>query len=148
MTDRFVDRARRHAAQWKATSPTLPEGARGPAPYLRDGKPRGMYAYCLPAGYATCNLFPEVRESALREFADEDIAWHAQTPLGPTNHLLSSQVQCVNALEPLAHDPAKIVAALGRVLPIEEPLEIEPGRFVSYEYIGAVDFLSEAAGGP
>src|SRR3954447_3335225 len=83
MTDRFVDRARRHAAQWKATSPTLPEGARGPAPYLRDNNPRGMYPFCLPAGYATYNLLPDVRESALRDFAENKIVWHAKTALGP-----------------------------------------------------------------
>ena len=88
----YVTRARQHATRWKATTPTLPEAAKRPAPYLRDGQPRGIYPFCLPAGYATYNLLPDVRESALAEFTTKDIVWHAQTPLGPTNHLLSSQI--------------------------------------------------------
>ena len=107
-----------------------------------------MYPFCLPAGYATYNLLPAARESALREFADKQVAWHAQTPLGPTNHLLSSQIQCVNALEPLAHDAARLAKALGDVLPIAEPLEIEPGRLVAFEYIGDHDYLGETPTGP
>jgi hypothetical protein len=148
MTDCFVERARRRATQWKAASPTLPEGARGPAPYLRDGKPRGIYAYCLPAGYATYNLLPDTRDSALDEFQRHDIAWHAQTPLGPTNHLLSSQVQCVNALEPLATDPERLIAAFAGVLPIAEPLPIEGSRLVAFEYIGDRGYLGEVPSGP
>jgi hypothetical protein len=57
-------------------------------------------------------------------------------------------VQCVNALEPMAHDPTRIVAAFGPVLPIAEPLPIEEDRFVAYEYIGTDDYLGESAGGP
>src|SRR4051812_47329785 len=111
MKNDFVDRAQRHASQWKATTPTLPEGARGPAAYLRAGRPVGMYPYCLPAPHAAHNLLADVRETALREFATKRIAWHAQTPAGPTNHLLSSQVQCVNALEPLAYDVNALLKA-------------------------------------
>lgn len=92
MNDDYVTRARRHASRWKATTTTLPEGARGPAAYLRAGQPRGMYPFWLPAGYATYNLLPDIRDAALAEFATKAIAWHGQTPLGPTNHLLSSQV--------------------------------------------------------
>src|SRR4051794_17509843 len=99
----FVARARQRATSWKSTTATLPDMARGPAAYWRDGKPRGMYPFCLPVGYATYNLLPVARQTGLDEFARSDIAWHAQTALGPTNHLLSSQIQCVNTLEPLAH---------------------------------------------
>jgi hypothetical protein len=149
MEDTFVIRARRRASQWKSATPTLPEAARGPAAYLRDGcTPQGMYPFCLPAGYASYNLLPDVRAGALRVFAAKGIAWHAETALGPTNHLLSSQVQCVNALEPMAHDPARIVAAFGAVLPIGEPLPIEGDRYVTYEWIGEADYLGEADGGP
>ena len=147
MNDDYVTRARRHAARWKATTTTLPEAARGPAAYLRSGQPRGMYAFCLPAGYATYNLLPDARPTALAEFARSDIAWHAQTPLGPTNHLLSSQIQCVNTLEPAAYDADLLTAMFGAVLDIATPLEIEPGRFVAYEFIGSADHLHEAVGG-
>ena len=147
MKDTFVMRARRRATHWKSATPTLPEAARGPAAYLRDGKPQGMYPFCLPAGYATYNLLPDVRESALREFADKQIAWHAHTALGPTHHLLSSQIQCINALEPLAHDATLVAKALGDVLPIAEPLEIEPGRLLAFEFIGQRDYLGEVPDG-
>src|SRR4051812_41959114 len=128
MKNDFVERARRHASAWKAHTPTLPEGARGPAAYLRAGKPQGMYPFCLPAPYAVHNLLPDVRDSALREFATKGIAWHAQTPAGPTNHLLSSQIQCVNALEPLAHDAEALIKAFDGVLPIADPLDAHAAR--------------------
>src|SRR4051794_16370529 len=147
MKNDFVERARRHASAWKAHTPTLPEGARGPAAYLRAGKPQGMYPFCLPAPYAAYNMLPDVRDSALREFAGKGIAWHAQTPAGPTNHLLSSQIQCVNALEPLAHDADALVKTFDGVLPIAEPLEIEPTRLVAFEYIGERDYLGETPSG-
>src|SRR4051794_31684590 len=120
----FVTRARRSATCWKSTTEMLPEAARGPAPYWRSGKPRGMYPFCLPVGYANYNLLPDARQAALAEFARSAIAWHAQTHLGPTNHLLSSQIQCVNTLEPLAHNPELMIAMFGGVLDIVEPLEI------------------------
>src|SRR3954468_3576270 len=107
MEDSFVARARRHASAWKSRTPTLPEAARGPAPYWSRGEPHGMYPFCLPVGYANLNLLPDARP-ALTEFSAKRIAWHAQTALGPTNHLLSSQVQCVNALEPLARDADRV----------------------------------------
>src|SRR6476660_3954273 len=116
----FVTRARQRATSWKSTTETLPEAAKRPAPYLRDGRPQGMYPFCLPAGYATFNLLPDARPTALAEFARGDIAWHAQTPLGPTNHLLSSQIQCVNTLEPMARDPDLMIAAFGNVLDIRD----------------------------
>src|SRR4051794_16914457 len=148
MKNDFVERARRHASAWKAHTPTLPEGARGPAAYLRAGKPQGMYPFCLPAPYATYNLLPDARDSALREFATVQIAWHAQTPAGPTNHLLSSQVQCVNALEPLAADPDRLRVAFAGVLDITTPLPVERNRLVAFEYIGARDYLGETPSGP
>jgi hypothetical protein len=143
----FVIRARRHATHWKSTTMTLPEAARGPAAYLRDGKPQGMYPFCLPAAYASHNLLPDVRDAALAEFVRAAITWHAQTPLGPTNHLLSSQIQCVNTLEPLANNAELMIATFEGVLDIVQPLEIEPGCLVAYEFIGSGDHLHEAVAG-
>src|SRR4051794_25683265 len=147
MKNDFVERARRHASAWKAHTPTFPEGARGPAAYLRNGRPQGMYAFCLPAPYAAYNLLPDARETALREFAQQQIAWHAQTTVGPTNPLLSSQVQCVNALEPLAHDADALKIAFAGVLDIAVPLPIERDRLVAFEYIGERDYLGEIPSG-
>ena len=141
----YAERARAAAVAWKAT---LPVPARPPAPFVRDGRPSSTsYAFCLPPALATLNLLPEVREEALADFATQGIAWWASIDGGPTNHLLSSQVQCVNALGAMAHEPDRMQRAFGGVLDIAEPLEIEQDRFVAFEYIGAVDHLGEVPGG-
>src|SRR4051812_7880689 len=98
-TFRATEEAR--AVRWKDTTTTLPDAAREPAPYIRDGRPQGCYATCLPPEFAEFNLLPEARVDALDLFRRFDIKWHAAIDDGPTNHLLSSQVQCVNALAPL-----------------------------------------------
>ena len=43
--------------------------------------------------------------------------------------------------------PRLVVAAFGEVLPIGEPLPIEDGRYLAFEYIGAADHLAEAKPG-
>ena len=143
----FPDRARQRACDWKQHSPTLPDEARASAPYIRDGNPVGRYPYCLPPPLSAYNLLPEVRAQALQRFAADNIAWQAAIDGRPTNHLLSSQIQCVNALMPMANDPRLLVAAFGQVLPIGEPLPIEDRRYLTFEYIGAADHLAEAKPG-
>src|SRR3954447_19239416 len=137
------------AAKWKRRSSTLPPEARVPAPYVgKDGLPGPtLYDFCLPPAYATLSLLPEVREAALALFAELEIPWHAGVGAGPSNHLLSSQVQCVNALGQMVAEPSRLVSAFGERLGIDEVLEIEPGRFLTFEYIGEEDLLHEAVGG-
>ena len=137
------------ATAWKYHSSTLPTAARAPAPYVgKDGKVGSMlYDFCLPPEFATLSLLPEVREAALAMFADLEIPWHAGVAAGPSNHLLSSQVQCVNALGQMVAEPSRLVSAFGGLLGIGEVLEIEPGRFLTFEYIGEQDLLHEAVGG-
>ncbi|MDQ6613314.1 MAG: hypothetical protein M3083_00725 [Actinomycetota bacterium] len=146
-TNEFLLRARARSAAWKAGTATLPEAARVGAPYIRDGRPQGLYDYCLPAEFADYNLLAGGRGPALGYFARESIAWHQPTASGPTNHLLSSQVQCVNALEPMSTKPALLVAAFEKALDVVEPLEVDPGRFVAFEYIGQRDYLGEVGSG-
>jgi hypothetical protein len=138
-----------HAAAWKYHSSTLPAPARVPAPYVgKDGKVGStLYDFCLPPEYASLSLLPEVREAALALFAELEIPWHAGVAAGPSNHLLSSQVQCVNALGQMVAEPSQLVSAFGDSLGIGEVLEIEPGRFLTFEYIGEQDLLHEAIGG-
>lgn len=145
MNNSYVMRARARATEWKATTPLLPDAARAPAPYFRGGSVRGLYPFCLPIHYARRNLLPEA-EGALGLFASLGIVWHAATSHGPTNHLLSSQVQCVNVLEPLAHDPDRLRTMFAGVLDIVQPLEIEHDRLVTFEFIGSTDLLGECIG--
>ena len=47
----------------------------------------------------------------------------------------------------MSGSPRLVVAAFGEVLPIGEPLPIEDGRYLAFEYIGAADHLAEAKPG-
>ena len=100
----------------------------------------------LRAGeHAALSLLPEVRVSALELFVSWG-CWHGSVAGGPSNHLLSSQVQCVNALGQMVNDPARLARAFGPLLGTREVLEIEPGRFLTFEYIGDEDFFGEGGG--
>jgi hypothetical protein len=136
------------AMTWKHTTKTLPESARLPAPYVGKDGLAGIrrYDFCLPPEHAALSLLPEVRDPALALFAELGIPWHAGVNGGPSNHLLSSQVQCVNALGQMVTDPARIERAFG-FLGIDEVLEVEPGRYLTFEYIGPTDFFGEAPTG-
>jgi hypothetical protein len=146
---RYIEQQKIRAAAWKKSTDTLPAEAKVPAPYVgKDGVPGPrLYDFCIPAEYAALSLLPEVREPAIALFAELGIPWHAGTPAGPSNHLLSSQVQCVNALGQMVQEPARLKLAFGELLGIDEVLEIEPGRFLTFEYIGPKDYLHEAKNG-
>lgn len=136
------------ATAWKKRTPTLWAPARQAAPWInQDGQPIGMYDYCLPADMATDNLLPE-SQGAVALFADLGIPWHCGIDNGPGNNLLSSQVQCANALMPMVNDPQRIVRAFGDIVDIAEVLEIEPGRNLTFEYIGPTDYFGEGKGSP
>ena len=151
MQPTYKDRERVRAIGWKRSSDTLPDDARDAAPYVnRDGTvghPR--YDFCLPTHHADHNLLPEVRELAIELFAELGIPWHNGTPVGlPSNHLLSSQVQCVNALGAMVLDPDRLVRAFGETLGTEAVEQIEPGRYLTFEYIGPTDFFGESPDAP
>lgn len=145
----FVEEQREIASRWKESTTALPEAARDAAPYVnKAGVAEGpSYSFCLPAEHAQLNLLPDVRERALAIFAELGIPWHAGVDGGPSNHLLSSQVQCANALTAMVDDPERIVTAFGKFLDIEEVVEVESGRFLTFEYVGPDDYLGEAVGG-
>ena len=145
----YAARERQRAARWKARTTTLPESARVPAPYVtKSSRADGpAYPFCLPAEHAALTLLAEARGVALSTFAELGIPWHAGVGDGPSNHLLSSQVQCVNALAPMMRDPSRVLAAFGQHLDIAEVLEIEPGRYLTFEYIGPTDFFRESPSG-
>lgn len=142
-TNPYAAEHNRLAIAWKRRTATLPEGARVPGHYSRQGKLDGPYPVCLPMKYAAHNLLPEVRTGALALFAELDIPWHDSVAGGPSNHLRDSQVQCVNALFAMVSDPARIKRAFGRALDIAEVLQIEDGRYLTFEYIGPTDYFGE-----
>jgi hypothetical protein len=136
------------AARWKSLSRTLPDAARVKAPWICDGRPRGAFDFCLPAEFAHWTLLPEVRDSSMVLFAELGIPWHQGIAGGPGNHLLSSQVQCVNALGQMVHDPDRLARTFKSVIDVGEITEIEPGRYLTFEYIGPTDYLGESPGAP
>ena len=116
--DAYRDQERARAIAWKMATATLDDDDRADAPYIdTDGTiGKKAYSFCLPVESARKNLLPEVRGFGIELFADLKIPWHAGLNGYPGNHLLSSQVQCVNALGRMVHDPHRIVAAFGPVL--------------------------------
>lgn len=137
------------AQRWKAHSEVLPDEARLPGAVSSRGGAPVEVDYALPRAYAAHNLLPEVREAALELFEKHGIAWHQSIDGGPTNHLRSSQVQCVNALGQMMADPTRIMRAFGRVLDIgsvRDFAEIDPaeaGRHLTFEFVGAGDYFGE-----
>jgi hypothetical protein len=144
----YAEVEKRRAIAWKRKTTALPVEAKQPSPYIdKNGLPRGEPVdFCLPAEHASLNLLPEVRQPVLDLFADLAIPWHAGVGAGASNHLLSSQVQCANALGQMVTDPRRIVDAFGPALGVGQVLQIEPGRFLTFEYIGPTDFFGEASG--
>ena len=113
----YAEHEKARATAWKHRITTLTSAARVSAPYVRkDGAAGGpAYDFCLPPEHAAASLLPEVREPALALFAELGIPWHAGVDGGPSNHLLSSQVQCVNALGQMVRDPRAAAPRLRRV---------------------------------
>jgi hypothetical protein len=145
----FVASARAGAEAWKLSTATLPAAARRPGPY------RGLdRTFCLPLAFADHNLLPDSRNVSIERFADARIPWHLGVAGGPTNHLVSSQVQCANALGPFVDDPDALRRMFRTVLPIGEVLPFgadtvsahDQTDHVVFEWTGLEDYLGEHPG--
>ncbi len=145
----FVAAARAGAEAWKQSTPLLTDTARAAGLYNH----RGPYPFVLPADHAWDNLLPDAREVARTRFAAAGIHWHGNQG-HPNPHLLSSQIQCLNALAPLVDRPDALASLLRPVLPVAEALPFgatTPSPFdatdhVVFEWQGLVDHLGEWAG--
>lgn len=161
MTDRIDDTtfkkaARDAALDWKASTAQLPETARRPGAYRQY---RSL-PFCLPREHSALNLLPDARNIALERFAAAGIPWHDGVDGRPSNHLLSSQVQCANALAPFVADPAALAAIFGTALGIRRVLpfdgygghghlsEFDRTDHVVFEWQGLENHLSEWKGVP
>ncbi len=142
----FVLRARAAAVAWKRSTRCLPEEARAPGAYQGRGP---ALPFCLPERFAPLNLLPEAREVALERFEAAGVGWHHGVDGGPSNHLLSSQVQCANALAPLVGDPEAVCALFATVVPAVRVLPFggprHPGGTRGYD---AEDHVVFAWSGP
>src|SRR5690606_10647923 len=99
----FVRTQRSRATDWKGQTLTLTDEGRADGSYR--GKSRD---FCLTETARSSNLLPEARDVALQRFTAARIPWHDGSGGLPSNHLLSSQVQCVNALAPFVAEPDRL----------------------------------------
>jgi hypothetical protein len=116
----------------------------------------GVAGHVLPYELAAETLHASYRDRTLAYFAKHKIKWWTsrwdvgRPQLGPddvglpTGHLNSSQTAAVNHLEPARLDPQVARVVLANVQPsLEEPLAVEDGGFVAYEWIGERNYLLE-----
>ena len=149
----YATQVNRDMAKWKSTAASLPEDARLPGVVRNRAGQEVEVDYALPRGYAKFNLLPEVRDQAMALFKDLGITWHQGVSGGPTAHLRSSQIQCVNALGQMMSDPERIIRAFGSPLDIATVRDFgvidanEAGRYLTFEFIGETDYFGEGRGG-
>jgi hypothetical protein len=135
----FLESEKIPQAKFKLESRFISDPAREDGVY--KGKPR---PFCLPLAHAEENLIPEARQTALDHFKAHRIKWHDGQDGKPSNHLCDSQVCCVNFLFPFADRPEALATLLRPFFPnLKRMLPIEGGRFVSFEWIGARNYLGE-----
>lgn len=135
----FLESEKKIQAEFKVNPSYFSEPARAEGVYKH--KPR---AFCLPVDLAEQNLVPEIRQSALAHFARHRIKWHDGQGGKPSNHLCDSQVCCVNFLFPFADKPTALAEVLRPIFPeVQNMLPIESGQYVSFEWIGAQNYLGE-----
>ena len=140
---KFLEVEKVRQTEFKYNSPYFSAPARADGIYKK--KPR---AFCIPREYAKQNLYQEIRRGAIEYFARENIKWHDGQDGQPSNHLCSSQVCCVNFLFPFSDKPEALAELLRPVFPtIQRVLPMEKaGQFVSFEWIGAENYLGEKVG--
>jgi len=134
----FLPSEKPRQTAFKATHPSFSPAARAEGVYKGTARP-----FCLPLECAAENLYPGIRQPALAYFARNQVKWHDGQGGNPSNHLCDSQVCCVNFLFPFYNQPESLAALLGRRFEIAEMLPIEDGQFVSFEWIGAENYLQE-----
>lgn len=92
------------------------------------------YSYVLSK--PELNLWEEIRRDAIEYFKENNIYWHASGINGPTGHVLSSQVACVNHLFKLRDEEAlatKILKSIDNT--IEKAEKVDEG-YVEFEFTG------------
>ena len=136
----FLEEEKRQQILFKEDSRYFTGAARQAGLYR--GRPR---QFCLPLEDADENLFEEIRAGALEYFKRNQIKWHQGRGSSPSNHLCSSQVQCVNFLYPFADKPEALRTLLSPIFPsIQSIMPMEgDGQFVSFEWIGLDNYLGE-----
>ena len=140
----FLESEKVRYAAFRQDTPYLSAAARAV-----DGYYKTKYRpFCLPRKNAEENLFPGIRQTARDFFAAHQIKWHDGQQGNPSNHLCDSQVCCVNFLFPFVQEPDALATLLRPIYPHLTKMEpIESGSYVSFEWIGAENYLGEKVRG-
>lgn len=138
----FLESEKIRQAAFKKTSTSLSEAAR------LDGEFRGAARpFCLPQELSLETLYPPIRNDAISFYKKHGILWHQGINDKPSNHLCDSMTCCANFLFPFCDQPDVLKALLKPFFPdIERVLPVEDNRFVSFEWIGAQNYLGERMG--
>ena len=137
----FLASEKNRQAEWKLSSKYLTKEAKKPGLYRSR-----LYPWALPVSCADQNLHQWIRDEAIEYFRRNHITWHTSAGVDlPTNHLVSSQVMCVNCMFPFFRDPeglkeflAPVFTDIDRILPIESK-----NQFIAFEFIGSENYLNE-----
>src|SRR6266852_2748724 len=116
----------------------------------------GVDGHVLPEALALENLHPSFRDDVMPYFDRHAIKWWAQGKAKsgsepkqslPTGHLNSSQVACVNHLEPARQD-VEIARSIVRQIDnsLVDVMPVEDAGYVAYEWIGQRSYLGESRG--
>lgn len=89
------------------------------------------------------NLWAGIREDVLDYFGRNRISWWRGEDEGPTGHLLSSQVACVNHLYALRQRRDLATALLAGIDHEVVQAELVDDGFVEFEFIGEKQYLAE-----
>jgi hypothetical protein len=109
-----------------------------------------LSGHVLPYEQAAETLHESVRATALDYFKRHEIKWWTskwdartkEMEPRPTGHLNSSQVACVNHLEPARIDARVAQQVISNVDESLAPVRVDDG-YVDYEWIGRGDYLGE-----
>jgi hypothetical protein len=99
------------------------------------------------------NLFPPILDDTIKYFEENKIAWwrgatDEDGKLGPTGHVLSSQISCLNHLYYLRHDKGAVIQLLSSFSSdFNDVLEIEtdkkPYGYIQFEAVSTGNNLNE-----
>ncbi len=138
-TFRDQEKLRYIAVKQTGQPPLFTAAAREPGMYRGLARP-----FCLPPEHAAENLAPAIRQPAIAYFRAHGIHWHDGCGDGPSNHLCSSQVLCVNFLFPFRDQPEALAELLRPIFPgLAQMLPVEDDGYVAFEWIGLRNYLNE-----
>jgi hypothetical protein len=90
-------------------------------------------------------LWEGIRADAIAYFGRNNISWWKGEGAGPTGHMLSSQVACLNHLYFLRQRRDLADAILSALDPDVTQAEVVDDGYVEFEFIGAHQYLKEKA---